>query len=177
MIDQNREFHTVRPDYGTFSSKWAKGIKSIKSKYNIDTILDYGAGKQALKKHFPDIQSYDPGILEISAPPKPADLVVCTHVLEHVEPDLLENVLTHLFELTKKIFFISVKDGPSNKILPDGRDSNLIQKNMFWWLNVLEEHFPFFVITNLNRKEFLRNGELLPSNTMEIGTFLGVKNA
>jgi hypothetical protein len=177
MIDQNRKFHTLRPDYGTFSSKWAKGIETIKSKYNIDTMLDYGAGKQALKNHFPDIESYDPGILEISAPPKPADLVICTHVLEHVEPELLYNVLNHLFELTRKVCFISLKDGPSNKILPDGRDSNLIQENMFWWLRVLEKHFPFFVFRNLNRRKFIQGGQLVVDNSMSIGTFVGVKNA
>lgn len=177
MVEQNRQFHKIRPDYGTFSSKWERGIRKICDKYGIETILDYGAGKQSLKKHFPGIQCYDPGILEISNPPEPADLVICTHVLEHVEPDLLNNILIHIFELTKKVFFISLNNGPSNKFLPDGRDSNLIQKDMFWWQNILKEHFRFFTIVNLERSQFINDGNLNVTKNMDKGTFLGARNA
>ncbi len=177
MTDQNEDFHTLLEEYGTFSGKWAKGINSIKIKYNIESMLDYGAGKQALKEFFPDIHSYDPGIPAISFLPSPADLVICTHVLEHVEPELLDNVLQHIFELTKKCFLISVNDGPSNKFLPDGRDSNLIQEDMFWWRSVLEDQFPSFDISNLNRSQFINNGNLNVTKNMDKGTFLGVRNA
>jgi hypothetical protein len=176
MTDQNEDLHTILEEYGTFSGKWAKGINSIKTKYNIESMLDYGAGKQTLKEHFPDIHSYDPGIPAISSLPFPADLVICTHVLEHVEPELLDNVLQHIFELTKKVFLISVNDGPSNKFLPDGRDSNLIQEDMFWWRSVLEDHFSSFDIFNLNRFNFVKNGSLIAKKDNSKGTFLGVKN-
>lgn len=176
MTEQNRMFHKTRPDYGTFSSKWAKGIRSIVDIYGIETILDYGAGKQALKKDFPDIQSYDPGIIEISNPPKPADLVICTHVLEHIEPELFENVLNHIYELTRKVFFVTVNSGPSNKILPDGRDSNLIQEDIIWWESILKKTFIGFDVYNIDRNNFITYGTISKTGKMIKGTFLGIKH-
>lgn len=173
MIEQNRLFHKVRPDYGSYGNKWAKGLQRIIDKYEIETILDYGAGKQTLKKSFPDIQCYDPGILEISNPPESADLVLATHVLEHIEPDLLENVLTHIQELTRKVFFIVVDSGKSDKIMPDGRDSNLIQESVEWWFRKL--HFGNFQVYNLDRKKFIRQGEICVETKLEKGTFIGVR--
>jgi hypothetical protein len=74
------------------------------------------------------------------------------------------------------VFLISVNDGPSNKFLPDGRDSNLIQEDMFWWRSVLEDHFSSFDIFNLNRFNFVKNGSLIAKKDNSKGTFLGVKN-
>lgn len=173
MIEQNRLFHKDRPDYGTFSGKWVKGIEAVVEKFNIETILDYGAGKQSLKKDFPNIQSYDPGIEEISTPPNSADLVICTHVLEHVEPDLLPNVLRHINRLANKAFFITVNSGPSGKILPDGRDSNLIQESVEWWTDRLNE-LGNFNVWRLNRQKF-NKGFLEFHVDKKTGTFLGAR--
>ena len=42
------------------------------------------------------IYHYDPAIPEWSAPPAPRRFVACIDVLEHIEPDLLDNVLDDL---------------------------------------------------------------------------------
>ena len=61
-------------------------------------------------------------------------MVVCIYVLEHIEPECLEDVLDHLESLTEQVLFATVHTGPAGKILPDGRNAHLIQKPSEWWL-------------------------------------------
>ena len=84
------------------------------------------------------IAEYDPAIPGKNELPEPADLVVCTDVLEHIEPGLLPNVLEHLRSLTRKCFFFAIDCGPANKHFPDGRNVHLIQEPPLWWLNKLD---------------------------------------
>ncbi|MGB5630948.1 MAG: hypothetical protein WBM57_16390 [Woeseiaceae bacterium] len=87
------------------------------------------------------VQCYDPGVPEYSDPPSPAEMVVCIDVLEHIEPEMLDNVLDHLEELTEKFLFATVHTGPAGKILPDGRNAHLIQKPPTWWLPKFMDRF------------------------------------
>ena len=68
------------------------------------------------------IQCYDPGVPEYADKPSPAEFVFCCDVLEHIEPEYLDDVLDHLEELTEKILFATVHTGPAGKILSDGRN-------------------------------------------------------
>jgi hypothetical protein len=175
MLNQNELFHKKRTDYGYFGSKWAKGLRNVITKNNILNVLDYGAGKRSLEKELSNIvniKSYDPAIYDISDEPEPAELVTCTHVLEHIEPVLLENILQHIYMLSTKMVFISVDSGPSNKILPDGRDSNLIQQEIAWWKDRIGKYFD---ITNYDRRSFIQKGILIKTDVKNKGTFLGKK--
>lgn len=113
----------------------------------IDHLLDYGCGHNlSLKDNLAPTrgfryQAYDPGVPDFADDPVPAEMVVCIDVLEHIEPDLLENVLDHLEELTEKVLFATVHTGPAGKILPDGRNAHLIQKPAEWWLPKFIERF------------------------------------
>lgn len=116
------------------------------------SILDYGAGQQTLSKAFwehkgrvPSIHSfddYDPSIPKIGLTPYPKtdqyDLVTCTDVLEHIEPDKLDNVLKHLFQIAYKGAFLVIANRLSNKIMKDGRNSHLIIEPDVWWINRIE---------------------------------------
>jgi hypothetical protein len=62
-------------------------------------------------------------------------------VLEHIEPELLENVLQDLGKITKKFGFFSVHTGPAIKVLTDGRNAHLIQEPSSWWLKRLTDYF------------------------------------
>jgi hypothetical protein len=62
-------------------------------------------------------------------------------VLEHIEPDLVENVLAELASITPKFGFFSVHMGPAGKVLADGRNAHLIQKPTSWWLPKIVKHF------------------------------------
>jgi hypothetical protein len=73
--------------------------------------------------------------------PSPAQMVCCIDVLEHIEPDKLEDVLDHLEELTEEILFCTVTTAPARKTLSDGRNAHLIVKPMSWWLPKIMERF------------------------------------
>jgi len=159
MLDQNRQFHIEKPDYGANGGKWAKGVRTLIQEYNITDVLDYGCGKARLSANMPDVKfyNYDPGLPEMDQEPTPADLVVCAHILEHIEPELLHNVIDDLFLNAKKLVWITLKAGESGKILPNGRDSNLIQQSIVWWMEYLYELSPNgWKMNILNRHNFLR---------------------
>ena len=106
-------------------------------------MLDYGAGKQSLANAMPwvRIAGYDPAIPELSKPPMPADLVVCTDVLEHVEPECLEDVLDDLRRLTLKAAYLEIATREALKHLEDGRNAHLIVQPMEWWLPRIWQRF------------------------------------
>jgi len=101
---------------------------------NTRDILDYGCGQRTLEQAlgFP-IRNYDPAIPGLDTPPEPADLVVCTDVLEHIEPECLDDVLDDLRRVTRKVGFFVIANRPAKKILPDGRNAHLIQEGIDWW--------------------------------------------
>lgn len=111
------------------------------------TILDYGCGRGTFKKRLlehtkyeaHEVTEYDPGIIGKDELPQPADIVVCTDVLEHVEAALLPNVLNHLKSLARHGLFLIIASGPAREVLPNGQNAHLIQKSPHWWLRKLEE--------------------------------------
>lgn len=106
-------------------------------------MLDYGCGKGVLAEilSWVKIQNYDPAVPEWAREPAPADLVVCTDVLEHVEPDCLDAVLDHLQRLTLKALFVEIGLVPAFKHLDDGRNAHLIVQPVEWWLPRLWQRF------------------------------------
>jgi len=105
-------------------------------------VLDYGAGQQTLQKSLPfPIQNYDPCIHGLDIDPVPADIVVCSDVMEHIEPACLSKVLDHLHVLTKKILFLDISTRAAQKYLADGRNAHLIQQHHMWWLNQIWPRF------------------------------------
>lgn len=124
-----------------------EGIVSFIKSYNITDMLDYGAGKQVVAKELltrcPDVvvHSYDPAIPEISQKPNPASMVCCLDVLEHVEPEYIDDVLDDLSRLVLNIGYFVVSTRPAQKILSDGRNAHLIIKPLEWWREQLEKRF------------------------------------
>lgn len=126
-------------NYGTASLKYGPIVSGLIDGLEVDTLLDYGCGsmRNLLKVLEPEREvqymGYDPGVPEFGAK-EPADLVVSIDVLEHIEPELLENVLDDLMMLTKRWAFLTIHTGPAVKTLSDGRNAHLIQKPASWWL-------------------------------------------
>lgn len=131
--------HATPKGYGAKGGKWAAAAAAIAREYRATSVLDYGAGQGGFAEALRcaplglDVREYDPAIAGKDLLPDPADLVVCTDVLEHIEPALLPNVLAHLRELTVKAAFLVVALDPSNKQLTDGRNAHLIQESPVWW--------------------------------------------
>jgi hypothetical protein len=70
-------------------------------------------------------------------------------VLEHIEPDCLDDVLDDLKRVTKGIGFFTVACGPAAKVLPDGRNAHLIQEPPEWWLPKLLERFDLYTFQRM----------------------------
>ena len=132
----NRALHQARPDYGRSGHRWARLVERLILENEIDSVLDYGAGKGTLAAHFTPgrIRQYDPCVPGMEAPPEPAELVVCTDVLEHIEPDCLDDVLDDLARVATRLALLVVATRPAVKTLPDGRNAHLIQEPATWWL-------------------------------------------
>lgn len=138
----NKQLHAENPDYGVSGSKRADVVRKMVAATKPLSVLDYGCGKGTLAMSLPfPIWEYDPAIPGKDAPPRPADLVVCTDVLEHIEPEFLEAVLLDLARCTQKVCYVVVNTGPARKILPDGRNTHLIQQPREWWQQTLAHHF------------------------------------
>jgi len=59
--------------------------------------------------------------------------------LEHIEPELLDNVLTHIGTLANRSIFFTISTRPAVKQLEDGRNTHLIIRDQQWWRERLEE--------------------------------------
>jgi hypothetical protein len=140
-LEQNRRLHEAG-DYGVQGKRWAPPVLKLCEELGTRDILDYGCGQRSLEAAlgFP-IRNYDPCIPGLDAPPEPADLVVCTDVLEHVEPQCLDDVLDDLKRVTRTAGLFLVATRPAVKFLPDGRNAHLIQQPKSWWLPRLEKRF------------------------------------
>lgn len=138
----NEELHNTNKKYGTSGVKYVGDIVTILQTLRTQDVLDYGCGKSTLAMNLPfTIKQYDPAIKKYSALPEPADVVVCTDVLEHIEPELIDNVLKHLASLTKRLGYLSASTKEAKKILSDGRNAHLIVQPSEWWREKISEYF------------------------------------
>lgn len=159
---QQEQLHE-NPNYGVASVQYAPIVSNILNKTRIDEVLDYGAGKGRLANslkvnHAVSVTHYDPARPEWSMKPDSHKMVCCIDVLEHIEPELLDNVLDDLYRVTEFLGFFTVHTGPAVKVLSDGRNAHLTQEPASWWL-----------------PKFIERWELLQFQAQEHGFFVLVK--
>lgn len=140
---QQQKLHE-NPNYGVASLKFAPLVAKIIVQTGAKTLCDWGAGKgrlaEGLAKHLPEdveigMTFYDPAVPQWSQVPQGAfDLVTCIDVLEHIEPECLDDTLDALRDRTGNFAFLTVHTGPAVKVLDDGRNAHLIQQPPAWWL-------------------------------------------
>lgn len=137
----NTELHERCPAYGTGGHKWARYIAATCRKYGYESVLDYGAGKGALKSALVgrDVREYDPAVPGKDARPSSADLVVCTDVLEHVEIECMRDVLQDIVSLADKSVLLSISCRVGQKRLADGRPAHITVRSAEWWAEFLRE--------------------------------------
>jgi hypothetical protein len=142
----NRRLHDKNVKYGSGAHRKVDAVLELMGEHDAENVLDYGCGKGTLAAALPgiDIREYDPAIPGKDEAPQPADIVVCLDVLEHVEPDLLDNVLTDIQRLARKAVLLTIATRPSTQTLADGRNAHLIQEDAAWWRARLA---PLFEIT------------------------------
>lgn len=156
-LAQNAELHNRNAKYGGKGDAWADRVIGYLKQFEANSYLDYGCGKGNL---LGDIQSrrnewgfpylggkdglliatgYDP----VTRPEMPDvhDFVTCNDVLEHIEPELLDNVLEHLASRMAKGGLLVISQRLANKRLNDGRNAHLIVEKTDWWVKRLSKHF------------------------------------
>jgi 2-polyprenyl-3-methyl-5-hydroxy-6-metoxy-1,4-benzoquinol methylase len=144
----NARLHKENIAYGVGGGKHAPIVQKLCESLKTRSVLDYGCGKGYLAKalDFP-IWEYDPAIPGKDADPRPADLVVSTDVLEHVEPERLDFVLADLRRVVRKVGYFTIATKPAMKFLADGRNAHLIQEGADWWRARLSKFFTVAQIT------------------------------
>jgi len=149
-----KELH-LNSDYGSASIHFATIVSEILTVYQGKSLCDYGAGKKRLAEALKELNNlpelyfpYDPAFPEYGEPKK-ADLICCVDVLEHIEPDFIDNVIADLSSITTKHCVCTVNRAPAQKILSDGRNAHLIQESTSWWLEKFVKHFEVIQVTQL----------------------------
>lgn len=144
----NAQMHRDKPKWGAVGEANAHMVRHLcKISGGLKKFLDYGAGREKLRKLMEpegfEVTSYDPCVPGIDTPPKPHDLVVCFDVLEHVEPECVDDVIADLARVTRKMGLYSISTGPAKRLLPDGSNPHRTQQPMSWWLSDerLGKHF------------------------------------
>lgn len=128
----------ARQAWGAAGKSHAPEVEAWATAIGAMSILDYGCGRGTLKAAVGlPVAEYDPGVAGKDGLPAPADLVVATDVLEHVEPDRLDDVLAHLERLAGKGAYLVIALKPARETLPDGRNAHLIVEPADWWLRAL----------------------------------------
>ena len=145
------QMHREKEGYGISGARYAKQVASLAKKLPAHTILDYGCGKRLLQKALGyAITNYDPAIPEFAARPKGRfDLVVCTDVMEHIEPEHEEAVIDDIANLTETAAFFSISLQRASKHLPDGRNAHINLKSIGQWIEALERRF---IVVNVVRE-------------------------
>lgn len=137
----NIDLH-AQGQYGLHGRKWATKVTDIAQAIGAATILDYGCGQGSLRSSMNlPIAEYDPAIKGKDSRPEAADLVVCTDVLEHIEPDYLNNVIDDLHHLSIKALFAVISTRPAKKFLADGRNAHLIVQPQPFWKEIFSRRF------------------------------------
>ena len=159
MREMNEYMHKTDITYGGGSRKAYAHVMNLIKKYECESVLDYGCGKAKLKDKIRAAEcwvkwrNYDPAIEEYKTLPEPADLIIVRDVMEHVEPEKLDNVFAHIASLSTGIVWFLIPRNKSTKTLSDGRNAHLTQKTGEWWAVRVEKHF--VVIDEIKRgKDF-----------------------
>lgn len=139
-LEQQRILHADPRGYGGRGRKWAPFVLELIDRLGATSVLDYGCGQGSLavavrQAKVPGLRvsEYDPAIPDKSGQPTFADLIVCTDVLEHVEPEKIQAVLRHLRLLARRGVFVVVSLVETAKLLTDGRQAHILLRPADWW--------------------------------------------
>lgn len=139
---------------GQMTIAYAKFIKNIIKKNNLNSLLEYGCGKaifyekefKVKNENFPplkkywgvDIKLFDPAVKEFRIMPSSmCDITICIDVLEHIPEEDIDWVLEKIMTLSKKFIFLVIGSYSSQAVLPNGEGAHILIKTTKWWFNKL----------------------------------------
>lgn len=161
LKDKYIKYYQNLHDAGAFSGgslkyAYVEPLRALINTTQSKTLLDYGCGKafhyfrKDGQKTFPEalgfplknIAFYDPGYEKFKNLPKGTfDGVICTDVLEHIHPDLIDDVLDEIFSKANKFVFLVIYCGLAAKTLPNGENAHLIVERPEWWNKKLSKYY------------------------------------
>ena len=141
--EQLKELHNKVDSFGK-RSKLPDEFKQLLDNNNFNSVLDFGAGKgnlvNTLITDYPNMKVYAYDPVTFNNPlPDLVDVIYSSDVLEHIEPNLLDETLEDLFNRAEKFQYHLIACHPAKKKLNDGRNAHLIIEDPEWWRSKLEK--------------------------------------
>lgn len=148
----NRQLHDKDPLFGATTGTGSADtetapILDVIRHYAPRRLLDYGSGKGVLTRWIRErcpglpVVEYDPAFETKNILPEQADLIIAWDVMEHIEPECLDNVLEAMHSLRPKAVMAWIACKPARRVLPDGRNAHLIVQPPAWWAKRFQERF------------------------------------
>ena len=154
QLKLNQSLHQKNTSFGNrYSAPGARNLPfALRRMHEIGlcfSVLDYGTGKgllvQRLRDELPStisVSGYDPAVECWSKKPNEKfDIVTSFDVLEHVEINLIDNVINHLATLTRYICYVVIDLQPAIKQLDDGRNAHICLAPLDWWISRFGQRF------------------------------------
>jgi 2-polyprenyl-3-methyl-5-hydroxy-6-metoxy-1,4-benzoquinol methylase len=151
------QMHQAAP-WGTKGFSYIQDFLPFCEELRCKTVLDYGSGFGTVRRHLAEsnpslsVAEYDPAIESCAGDPLPADFIVCTDVMEHVEIEYVDDVLEHIHNLMLIGGYFSIGLTKAKRVLPDGQNAHITIKPSGWWLEKLNHHSWSVVECNPGRK-------------------------
>lgn len=157
--EEQRRLHAEPRGYGGRGRKWAPTVLELVAQCDGASVLDYGCGQGSLAEAIAGhpgvfrIAEYDPAITGKDGRPAFADIVVCTDVMEHVEPRYIVTVIDHLATLTRKFLLLVVSLVPTAKTLSDGRQAHISLYDVAFWHEAFGRRFEIVRELDIKREK------------------------
>lgn len=132
---------------GVRSTKRAKFLQEMITKYQVESLLDYGCGKGLAwtRDRLQDqlnikVYLYDPAVDRFSKRPKgPRDMTWCADVMEHIPEENVQWVLEDIYKLSRKCVYFSIAMDLADAILPNGENAHCTVKPKEWWQEKIDQ--------------------------------------
>jgi cyclopropane fatty-acyl-phospholipid synthase-like methyltransferase len=141
---QLQEMHATNKNFTRSGEKKIRLIRKFINRYAPTSLIDFGCSHGEMlpilvERYNICAIGYDPGVVEFENIPTTAvDCLTSTDVLEHVEPEMIDDTLKIINTLFTKSAFLLIASYPAKKSLPDGRNAHLIIESFDWWKTKLE---------------------------------------
>ena len=134
-------------EWGEASKHYADTVHRLMIKWHQNEILDYGAGAGnlgiILKNLMPDVivHNYEPGIAKWNHTPNPCNMVACIDVIEHIEPECLDDVIKDLVRVINKFAFVTISTVEAHRVLNNGWNAHINLKTQDEWQEIFSQNF------------------------------------
>jgi len=144
--DRLSALHARDPNFGVIGHRWAERVAGYMDQIGCSSLLDYGAGRSGLarcvytlrKPYSPLMwtKEYEPAFGHQE--PDPADFVTCIDVMEHVEVEMYDAVLTDIRRCALKGALITIS---LRNRSPKKKATHPLVKPREWWLQTIAVAF------------------------------------